>query len=84
MLPAEVPLLLPVHFLQAAWRVRDVIGRKQCVDRNYLLFRQIVVECAEHVHLVLDAQLCAALLSDALLPEHVLGMEYKWLRGHGA
>ena len=52
------------------------------IGKNYLLSRESVREGLEHVVLILDAQLGAALLVNALLPQHVLSVENEGLRSH--
>ena len=52
------------------------------IGKMYLLSWERVCEGLEHVVLILDAQLGAALLVNALLPQHVLSVENKWLGSH--
>ena len=40
------------------------------------------MERLEHFILVFHSQLSTAFLADALLPEHMLGVENKWFRSH--
>ena len=47
-----------------------------------LLARQSIMERLEHFILVFHSQLSTAFLADALLPEHMLGVENKWFRSH--
>ena len=45
------------------------------IDNKCLLVWERFGECLEHLVFVLDAQLSAALLVNALLPQHVLRVE---------
>jgi len=70
-------LLLPVHLLQAVNELKDNVTDVKADD--HLLAREGVGERLEIIVLFFHAELSTAFLTDALLPQHVLVVENKWL-----